>query len=90
MAYKKVSTSKKNKAALQEFISPFEILPFDSDVAVHYGEIRAYLEEKGTPIGSLDMMIAAHAQCLDVVLVTNNSKEFARVPHLKIENWVHR
>jgi tRNA(fMet)-specific endonuclease VapC len=78
----------KNQAALQEFISPFEIMSFDSEVAVHYGEIRAYLEKNGIPIGSLDMMIAAHAQCLDVILVTNNNKEFDRVPNLKIENWV--
>ncbi|MDR3478812.1 MAG: type II toxin-antitoxin system VapC family toxin [Gammaproteobacteria bacterium] len=79
----------KNKAALEEFISPLEIMPFDDDAATHYGEIRANLEKKGTPIGSLDMMIAAHAQCLKVTLVTNNKKEFSRVPHLKIEDWVH-
>jgi tRNA(fMet)-specific endonuclease VapC len=78
----------KNQAALQEFISPFEIMSFDSEVAVHYGELRAYLEKNGIPIGSLDMIIAAHAQCLGVILVTNNNKEFDRVPKLKIENWV--
>jgi tRNA(fMet)-specific endonuclease VapC len=79
----------KNKTALEEFISPLEIMPFDDDAATHYGEIRACLEKKGTPIGSLDMMIAAHAQCLNLILVTNNKKEFSRVPHLKIEDWVH-
>jgi tRNA(fMet)-specific endonuclease VapC len=79
----------KNSKALEQFTSPLEILLFDVDAANHYGRIRAYLEKKGTPIGALDMMMAAHAQCLNLVLVTNNKKEFSRVPHLKIENWVH-
>lgn len=78
----------KNKAALQEFTSPLEIMPFDTEAATHYGYIRAHLEKKGTPIGSLDMMIAAHAQCLNLILVTNNQKEFSRIPNLKIENWI--
>ncbi|HLB43026.1 MAG TPA: type II toxin-antitoxin system VapC family toxin [Gammaproteobacteria bacterium] len=79
----------KNKAALEEFTSPLEIIPFGEEAAAHYGHIRAYLEKKGMPIGSLDMMIAAHAQCLGSILVTNNKKEFFRVPNLKIEDWVH-
>jgi len=80
----------KNLSALQEFTSPLEIMPFDEETAAHYGQIRAHLEKKGMTIGSLDMMIAAHAQCLDLTLATNNKKEFTRVPHLKIEDWVHR
>lgn len=79
----------KNKIALSEFISPLEIMPFEENAASHYGHIRAYLEKKGTPIGSLDLMIAAHAQCLNSILVTNNTKEFSRIPKLKIEDWVH-
>jgi tRNA(fMet)-specific endonuclease VapC len=79
----------KNKTALEEFTSPLEVMPFDEEAAAHYGHIRASLEKKGLPIGSLDMMIAAHAQCLGSILVTNNKKEFSRVPHLKIEDWVH-
>lgn len=79
----------KNKNALEEFISPIEIKTFDEEAAIHYGEIRAYLEKKGAPIGPLDMMIAAHAKSLKFVLVTNNKKEFSRVPHLKIDDWVH-
>lgn len=79
----------KNKAALEEFTSPLEIMPFNEETATHYGNIRAFLEKKGTPIGSLDMMIAAHAQCLGSILVTNNKKEFSRVPNLKIEDWAH-
>lgn len=78
----------KNKTALEEFISPLEVMPFDEEAATHYGQIRARLGKNGTPIGALDMMIAAHAQALNLTLVTNNKKEFARVPHLKIEDWV--
>jgi tRNA(fMet)-specific endonuclease VapC len=79
----------KNKSALEEFILPLEVLPFDDQSARHYGHIRAYLERKGTPIGPLDLMIAAHAQSINAILVTNNVKEFTRVPKLKIEDWVH-
>ncbi|HSW70316.1 MAG TPA: type II toxin-antitoxin system VapC family toxin [Gammaproteobacteria bacterium] len=79
----------KNKTALEEFTAPLEIVPFNEDAANHYGRIRAYLEKKGMPIGSLDTMIAAHARCMDLILVTNNKKEFSRVPHLNIEDWIH-
>lgn len=77
----------KNHQALNEFILPLEILPFDGNAADCYGEIRASLQKKGTPIGALDMMIAAHTLSLNAILVTNNVKEFKRVNHLKIENW---
>jgi len=76
-----------NKLALTEFLAPIEILPFDDMAAKHYGELRAYLEKRGTPIGSLDTLIAAHAVALKSVLVTNNESEFGRVPGLRIENW---
>ena len=56
--------------------------------ASHYGEIRAHLERIGQPIGAMDMLIAAHARSLAVTLVTNNSREFERVPQLQSENWV--
>lgn len=78
---------KKNKTALSEFLSPLDIMPFNEEVTDHYGRIRSYLENKGIPIGPLDMMIAAHAQCLGATLVTNNKKEFIRVPDLNIEDW---
>ena len=78
----------KNQKALDEFILPLVIEDFDNYAAAIYGKIRTYLENKGTPIGSLDMLIAAHAVRLNVTLVTNNTKEFSRVPNLKIENWV--
>jgi tRNA(fMet)-specific endonuclease VapC len=79
----------KNKLALEEFILPLEIMPFEEEAAFHYGSIRADLERKGTPIGALDLMIAAHAQCLNYIIVTNNVKEFACIPKLKIEDWTH-
>ncbi|WP_299983276.1 type II toxin-antitoxin system VapC family toxin [Desulfobacula sp.] len=76
-----------NQFALSQFVAPLEILPYDDDAAQHYGRLRAYLEKKGTPIGSLDMLIAAHALSVNCTLVTNNEKEFKRVQNLKIDNW---
>jgi tRNA(fMet)-specific endonuclease VapC len=80
--------SQKNKAALEGFVLPLEIMPFDDMAAYHYGRIRACLEKKGMPIGPLDLMIAAHAFHLNSILITYNKKEFSRIPKLKIENWV--
>ena len=77
-----------NHRILDEFLGPFEIIPFDSAAAAHYGEIRTHLRRNGTPIGNMDLLIAAHARSLSVVLVTNNLKEFERVPDLKLDNWV--
>lgn len=84
---KKSAYPQKNEEALFEFASPLEIVSFDAGVADYYGEIRTYLEKKGTPVGALDLMIAAHALYNHTILVTNNEKEFLRVPNLKIENW---
>lgn len=77
----------KNRLALALLFSNIEVLNFDIKAAIHYGKIRTYLEKQGTPIGSLDMMIAAHAMSLGYTVVTNNIKEFERVPDLKLENW---
>ncbi len=77
-----------NKAALQQFLIPLEILVFDQQAAQVYGTIRADLERQGQVIGSLDMLIAAQAKSEDIVLVTNNVREFSRIPDLKLENWV--
>ncbi len=77
-----------NEHALEQFVAPLMILDFDYEAAKTYGRIRAVLERQGTPIGALDMLIAAHALSLDVTLVTNNEREFARVPGLTIDNWV--
>jgi tRNA(fMet)-specific endonuclease VapC len=79
----------KNKEALIKFLTPIEILDFDFSASEGYGKIRTDLERKGTPIGPLDLLIAAHAMSLDLTLVTNNESEFNRVVGLKVENWVN-
>ncbi|MGA8181372.1 MAG: type II toxin-antitoxin system VapC family toxin [Desulfobacterales bacterium] len=84
----KSSKPKQNQIALAQFIAPLEILPYGDDAAQYYGILSAHLEKKGAPIGSLDMLIGAHALSTDCTLVTNNEKEFVRIPKLKIENWV--
>ncbi|MHB1184164.1 MAG: type II toxin-antitoxin system tRNA(fMet)-specific endonuclease VapC [Desulfobulbia bacterium] len=84
----KSSRTQQNNEALQAFVAPLEILPFDDRAACRYGEIRACLEKKGQPIGSLDMFIAAHASILSLTLVTNNLREFKKVPGLDVESWV--
>jgi len=85
----KSSIPEQNFMALTQFVAPLEILPFDGGAAQYYGDLRAHLEIQGTPIGSLDMLIAAHALSIESTLVTNNEKEFNRVPRLIIENWVN-
>ncbi|MAT97731.1 MAG: VapC toxin family PIN domain ribonuclease [Anaerolineaceae bacterium] len=85
-----VSNSQKqqqNQVALDLFLAPLEIVDFDVRAARVYGRIRTHLSQQGTPIGAYDMLIAAHAQSLDVTLVTNNLSEFSRVPNLRLENW---
>ncbi|MBU3736270.1 MAG: type II toxin-antitoxin system VapC family toxin [Methylobacterium sp.] len=82
------SGSARNRAALEMFLSPLEILPFDEKAVWAYGDLRAHLERRGVSIGSLDTMIAAHAIALDATLVTNNGREFSRVPGLRLDNWV--
>ncbi len=78
-----------NQAALDEFLLPLTILPFHGKRLVTcYGEIRASLESKGQTIGPLDMLIAAHALSLDLTIISNNIKEFSRIPNLKCENWI--
>lgn len=78
----------KNTAALTKFLTALSILPFDDYAALEYGNICADLQQKGTPIGTMDMLIAAHARSKKLTLVTNNTKEFERVVDLKLETWV--
>ena len=78
----------RNRAALLQFLFPFQLLDFDQLAAVQYGTIRSDLESKGRPIGAMDLLIAAQAVSRNLVLVTNNEKEFGRVEGLNIENWV--
>ena len=82
------SGSARNRQALEMFLAPLIILPFDDAAVWAYGNLRAELERKGTPIGALDTMIAAHALSQQSTLVTNTTREFARVPGLALENWV--
>lgn len=80
--------SLKNRIALEAFLLPLQIVEYDADAAMVYGDIRAALEKQGKTIGPLDMLIAAHALSRQLVLVTNNEKEFRRVDQLKVENWL--
>lgn len=77
----------KNTIALYKFLSIVEILDFDSSAATEYGKIRADLKRKGTPIGNMDMLIAAHAKSEDLIVVTHNTREFERVEGLQLEDW---
>jgi len=79
----------KNTKALQHFILPFQVYDYTEKACNCYGEIRSDLERKGEIIGSMDLMIAAHALSEDATIVTNNTKEFCRVEGLNVENWVH-
>ena len=84
----KSAYQEKNTTALIQFLSILTVLSFDDMAAVEYGGICALLQKQGTPIGTMDMLIAAHAKAEKLVLVTNNISEFQRVPELKTENWV--
>lgn len=82
------SGSARNREALEKFLAPLEVLPFDVAAMYAYGALRADLQARGQPIGALDTMIAAHALALGATLVTNNLAEFNRVSGLTCENWV--
>jgi tRNA(fMet)-specific endonuclease VapC len=81
------SGSVKNRKALDMFLAPLQILPFDSQCLWFYADLRASLEKQGLSIGPMDSLIAAQALSIDGTLVTNNIKEFMRVPKLKLDNW---
>jgi tRNA(fMet)-specific endonuclease VapC len=76
-----------NEAALASFLQYTEVLDFPDGAAPHYANIRAELKARGVMIGANDLLIAAHARSLALTLVTNNTREFGRVPKLKLENW---
>jgi len=79
---------KQNEAALRDFLGFVNVLDWSSGACPVYGRIRAHLKKKGTPIGAMDLLIASHASFLNAVLVTNNTREFDRVPELKVESWL--
>ena len=83
----KSSRPAKNREALEQFMSPLQVADFDRPASAAYGRLRTALERRGQPIGSLDLLIAAHSLSLDVRLVTHNVREFGKVPGLKIEDW---
>ena len=83
----KSQSTEKNRIALALFLSPITILEFGAEAAEEYGRIRADLEKKGTPIGSMDLLIAAHAKAEQLIIVTNNTREFKRVEGLPVEDW---
>ncbi len=85
---RKSQQPQRNQSALGQFLLPLVVAEFDHSAATAYGEVRAALERQGRPLGSLDMLIAAHALSRKLVLVTNNVGEFGRVPGLTVENWV--
>ena len=78
----------RNRLALAEFIAPLSVLSYDDHAALAYGKLRVLLEREGSPIGSLDTLIGAHALSAKAILVTNNEREFKRIPELKVENWI--
>jgi len=81
-------SKKKNQKVLDEFTDRLSILPWDEEAANQYAKIRFSLERKGTPIGNMDLLIASHARSRRDTLVTNNLKEFKRIPDIKLENWI--
>lgn len=81
--------SQRNLDALRRLIATLEVASFDAVAAEVSGSLRAWLASQGTPIGPYDTLIAAHAHALGVTLVSNNTREFGRVPGLKVENWAH-
>jgi len=84
----KSSQVEKNMEALEQFLLPIEVADFDLTASMAYGQVRSALEKSGNLIGSMDMLIGAHSASLDVVLVTNNTGEFTRIPGLKVEDWM--
>jgi tRNA(fMet)-specific endonuclease VapC len=77
-----------NLSAIEHFVARLEILPFEAKAAAHYGQVRAELERAGTPCGPHDMQIGGHARSEGLILVTNNIREFNRMPGIRVENWV--
>jgi len=84
----KSAAKERNRLAYMAFMSAITVVDFSAGAAAEYGRVRAELELQGTPIGPMDMLIAGHALSENLILVTNNTREFQRVKGLKLENWV--
>lgn len=85
----KSAAPEKHLAVVEGLAARLEVLPFDNEAAAHTGMIRSELAKAGTPIGPYDHMIAGHARSRGFIVVTNNLREFERVPGLRVEDWVH-
>ncbi|MDR7049623.1 tRNA(fMet)-specific endonuclease VapC [Duganella sp. 3397] len=83
----KSANPSRNLAEVEGFAARLEVLDFDGHAAAHTGQIRAELTRNGTPIGPYDQMIAGHARSRGLIIVTNNRREFDRVPGLRVEDW---
>lgn len=83
----KSAQTERNLGVIEGFCANLEVLPFDEPAAAHSGQVRAELEREGTPIGPFNQMIAGHARSKGLVLVSNNTSEFARVAGIRLENW---
>jgi tRNA(fMet)-specific endonuclease VapC len=77
-----------NLTAIENFVARLDVLPFAEKAAAHYGQVRAELERAGTPSGSHDMQIGGHARSEGLIVVTNNMREFTRMPGVRSENWI--
>ena len=77
-----------NLTAIEHFVARLDVLPFEAKAAAHYGQVRAELERAGTPCGAHDMQIGGHARSEGLIVVTNNIREFNRMPGIRAENWV--
>jgi len=75
------------QGAVEAWLSGFDVLPWPVEASHHYARLRAELEAMGTPVGNLDLMIAAHALAEDSVVITNNAREFHRIPGVAVEEW---
>jgi len=78
----------KNRQRVKQFVSAFEIVPFDEKACITYAGVRYELERSGTPIGPMDLLIASISLTHNFILVTNNSQEFKKVKGIKLENWI--
>jgi tRNA(fMet)-specific endonuclease VapC len=77
-----------NLTAIEHFVAHLDVLPFAEKAAAHYGQVRAELERAGTPSGPHDMQIGGHARSEGLIIVTNNMREFTRMPGVRAENWI--
>jgi tRNA(fMet)-specific endonuclease VapC len=84
----KSAAPEKNLNVVEGFSARLDVLDYDDEAAIHTGQLRAELARLGQPIGPYDQLIAGHARSQGLILVTNNLREFQRVPGLRVEDWV--